>query len=130
MRKQTIVFIFIHVFLAIQIALPLHYYTARRDRNDERFAWRMFSPVRMLRCQPVFRVGESQEPLRSPGSVFHEAWLELAKRGRLAVVTAMARELCARHPGQPVRAELACTTVKDEKQTLGGGWDLCTLESP
>ena len=38
---------FILVFVLSQLLLPLHYYVGRRDPHDERFAWRMFSPMRM-----------------------------------------------------------------------------------
>jgi len=43
---------FIAVFVIAQLLLPLHYYLARKDPHDERFAWRMFSPMRMARCVP------------------------------------------------------------------------------
>ena len=38
---------FIAVFIATQLVLPLRYYVLRDDEHDERFAWRMFSPMRM-----------------------------------------------------------------------------------
>jgi hypothetical protein len=41
---------FIIAFLAVQLLLPLHYYLVRHDPHDERFAWRMFSPMRMADC--------------------------------------------------------------------------------
>jgi hypothetical protein len=46
------------VFVVSQPLLPLHYCMANRDDHDERFAWRMFSPMRMTRCE----VNKSQGP--------------------------------------------------------------------
>lgn len=115
--------LFIHVFLAVQIALPLTYYYARRDKYDERFAWRMFSAERMAVCTPTFRVAE--EPVRIGGE-FHEAWISIARRGRRDVLEAMAARLCGENPGKPVTLELTCRTVdKKVEQPSAGLWDLC-----
>lgn len=122
--KRTLVFI--HLFLAIQLALPLYYYYGRRDTNDERFAWRMFSPTRMLTCAPRFFVGDDRRPVPLSG-VFHQAWINLAKRGRLMVVEEMGARLCRDHPDQPVYVDLQCAGVGDERQSHGGGWNLCTV---
>ncbi|MEZ4366550.1 MAG: hypothetical protein R2939_09720 [Kofleriaceae bacterium] len=114
---------FIAVFLALQVALPLGYYLVRRDRRDERWAWRMFSPTRLDRCEPVFSVGGRPQPL---GGEFHEAWIEIARRGRRVVLEAMAARLCAAHPGQDVRLAMTCTTL-DGRRDAVGGFDLCQL---
>lgn len=115
--------VFIHLFVAVQIALPLTYYHARRDRYDERFAWRMFSADRMAVCAPIFRVGE--QPVRL-GSEFHEAWVNVARRGRRDVLEAMAARLCARNPGKPVTLEMTCKTVDKKTENPSAGlWDLC-----
>ena len=116
--------LFIHLYLAVQIALPLTYYNLRRDKYDERFAWRMFSTERMVRCRHVFRV--DGEPERRLGSKFHEAWLTIATRGRREVLEAIAARLCAENPGKPVTLELTCKTVdKKIEQPSAGLWDLC-----
>lgn len=112
---------FIAVFLAVQIALPLHYYMGYSDPYDERFAWRMFSPTRMLTCEPTFRVGG--QPVKLHGQ-FHEAWIELAKRGRLEVLEAIAQRLCRTTPGAEVVLDLKCKTV-DGREERWGGSDLC-----
>lgn len=115
--------IFIHVFLAVQIALPLTYYYARRDKYDERFAWRMFSAERMAVCSASFRVGD--QPVRL-GERFHEAWINIARRGRRDVLEAMAARLCADNPGQPVLLELTCKRVDGTIENPSAGiWDLC-----
>jgi len=115
--------LFIHLYLALQIALPLTYYYARRDKYDERFAWRMFSAERMVHCRPIFRVDGKPERL---GEEFHEAWLTIASRGRREVLEAIAARLCADHPGKPVTLELTCKTVdKKIEEPSAGLWDLC-----
>lgn len=115
--------VFIHLYLAVQIALPLTYYYARRDKYDERFAWRMFSAERMAVCAPSFQVGG--RPVRL-GSEFHEAWINIARRGRRDVVEAMAARLCSENPGQPVTLEMTCKTVAKKVETPSAGvWDLC-----
>lgn len=110
-------------FVAIQLALPLHYYTTRRDPHDERFAWRMFSPMRMAKCTPTARLDAT--PLRLDQR-FHEAWVELARRGRFAVVEQMAAQLCREHPGQVVSIALDCTYL-DGSQRRYGGYDMCNV---
>ncbi|HEU5055336.1 MAG TPA: hypothetical protein VFU21_02370 [Kofleriaceae bacterium] len=115
--------IFVHVFLAVQIALPLTYYHARRDKYDERFAWRMFSAERMAICTPAFRVDGTPVRLFSH---FHEAWINIARRGRRDVLEAMARRLCSKNPGKPVTLELTCKRVDGKVETPSAGvWDLC-----
>jgi hypothetical protein len=112
---------FIFAFVAVQLLLPLHYYLVRRDPHDERFAWRMFSPMRMVRCTPSFSIDGKSLPL---GSQFHEAWLEIVERGRFSVVEAMAARLCDEHPGAAVDVSLACTYV-DRAPITWGGHDMC-----
>jgi len=114
---------FITAFLAVQILLPLHYYAVRRDRHDERFAWRMFSPMRMIRCEPRVVLGDKPFSLASE---FHEAWVELAQRGRFVVVEAMAARLCREHPGTPVRVSLSCKNL-DGSEEHWGGYDMCNV---
>jgi hypothetical protein len=115
----------IAVIVATQLLLPLDYYLARRDVHDERFAWRMFSPMRMTTCAPVFTVDDTRVPLHAH---FHEAWIEIAKRGRFNVVEAMAAELCRKHPGQRVGVTLSCRYV-DRPPSEFSGDDLCTSPS-
>lgn len=114
---------FIVAFLAIQLALPLYYYGVRRDKHDERFAWRMFSSVRMTTCDVSMWVGVQPVELQRE---FHDAWIALARRGRVSVVEAMGAHLCKEHPGQEVRAELTCRPVRGEPYPLASS-DLCTI---
>ncbi|MCB9560496.1 MAG: hypothetical protein H6708_08800 [Kofleriaceae bacterium] len=110
-------------FVALQALAPLDYYCVRRDKHDERFAWRMFSPTRMLTCQPTFTVDD--QPVDLAGT-FHEAWIQIARRGRLVVLEAMGQRLCKLNPGKRVVVDLRCRTV-DGRVEQRGGFDLCSV---
>ena len=114
---------FIAGFVAVQLLVPLHYYALRRDDHDERFAWRMFSSTRMLTCAVELRVDDRPVELTAQ---FHDAWVAIARRGRRAVIEAMAARLCRRHPGAAVTAFLTCTPVRGAPYAVGG-FDLCTI---
>jgi hypothetical protein len=127
----------IAAFLALQLVLPLHYYVARKDRHDERFAWRMFSPTRMMTCSDPDDVGLPPRNRRPPrftvddepvvlGTMFHEAWLEIAKRGRHAVLEKIGATLCDVHPGSAVYMTMACTHLDGSVEQIGG-FDLCKV---
>lgn len=115
-RGRTILLV-----VASQLALPLHYYLVRRDPHDERFAWRMFSPMRMARCEPTVAIDGKPFPLASE---FHDAWLGLARRGRFVVIEAMAARLCAIHAGSSVVVSVACE-YRDHSTHRWGGDDMC-----
>ena len=112
---------FIIAFLAIQLLLPLHYYFLRHDPHDERFAWRMFSPMRMTKCTTRFAVDKQPVQL---GSEFHEAWVEIANRGRYSVLEGMASKLCQEHPGKPVELSVDCTYLDRPSGHIGHA-DMC-----
>ncbi len=133
---------FMMLFVAVQLLLPLHYYLARLDSHDERFAWRMFSPTRMTTCSVAMTVDGQPVAL---GQEFHQAWIEIAQRGRRRVVEAMGARLCKKHAGKAVIARLECTPIVS-RHSLGpppptmtrsawlrgrpyymGGFDLCTI---
>ena len=109
-------------FVVLQLALPLAYF-ARKDPHDERFAWRMFSPMRMARCTPSATIDDA--PLNLAGK-FHEAWLELASRGRFEVIEAMGARLCAENPDREVRISIDCTYI-DRPQRTYGGYNICAV---
>ncbi len=112
---------FILAFLAIQLLLPLHYYLLRHDPHDERFAWRMFSPMRMTKCSVSFAVDKQPVPLMA---TFHEAWIEVAKRGRYVVLEEMAHKLCVDNPGKSVDLSVDCTYL-DRPPVHFGHADMC-----
>jgi hypothetical protein len=114
---------FILAWIAVQAALPLLYYAGRHDPHDERFAWRMFSPMRMIKCQPQFVMNDQELPL---GKEFHEAWIEIAGRGRFAVVEAMGARLCTEHPHTRIELRMSCRQLDGTVETWGG-YDVCTV---
>jgi hypothetical protein len=131
---------FIAAFLTLQLALPLHYYVARADRHDERFAWRMFSPMRMVVCSdpgdadlprgrlrrpPRFTVDD--DPVNLFGE-FHEAWIEIARRGRYVVLEKMAARLCAEHAGKAVKLKMTCEYLDGSEEQVAPTWNLCTVK--
>jgi hypothetical protein len=109
-------------FLAIQLLAPLHYYLLRDDKNDERFAWRMFSPTRGLTCDPDFFVDGRDI---GKGAPFHEAWWKIAGRGRVVVLEAMGRKLCRDNPDRTVRLKVTCTTIDKKKHVEIDESDVC-----
>lgn len=114
---------FIALWLVAQLTIPLLYYLARRDPHDERFAWRMFSPMRMIKCDPRFTIDDARVDL---GKRFHEAWLELAGRGRYGVIEAMGARLCAEHAGARIQLDLVCRDVNGQDEHVGG-YDICKV---
>lgn len=111
------------IIVASQLVLPIHYYTVRRDQHDERFAWRMFSPMRMTKCVPRFTVDNNPVALDAQ---FHEAWIQIAKRGRFVVIEKMAARLCEKNPGATVRVVMDCEYV-GRPPASWGGYDMCKV---
>src|SRR5688572_33033463 len=102
---------FIAVFVLVQLLLPLHYYVARRDAHDERFAWRMFSPMRMTTCE--LAMSRDDKPIKL-STEFHMYWVRAAERGRFVVVESMAAHMWRKRPGSKVTAYLTCTYLDGE----------------
>ena len=124
--------LFIHVFVALQLILPLTYYTVRTDRNDERFAWRMFSVDRATQCEVKFLVGPSKRPVKL-SSKFHEAWISTARRGRTGVIEKMAEHLCQAGDlppsGREVYVDARCQPLKGAPRRIASGdRDVCKGE--
>ncbi len=111
------------IVVGVQLLLPLHYYVAHGDPHDERFAWRMFSPMRMAKCGARFTLDDQPVALASQ---YHEAWIELVQRGRFDVIEAIGADLCAKHAGARVRVTLECTYL-DAPPRRFGGEDMCTV---
>jgi len=114
---------FILAFITAQLLIPLRYYIAHRDPHDERFAWRMFSPMRMAQCAPKATLDGKPLDLHTE---FHEAWVELASRGRFVVVEAMGKRLCEQHPGSSIVLSIDCTYIDREPERYGG-YDMCNV---
>jgi len=100
----------IALFLCVQIGAPLSYYIGSR-RYDERFAWRMFSPIRMVRCNVRFvgvKSGRSGR-LRMSREV-SQTWTAWMQRGNRRVVRGFARHWCdENHAASPrLTVDLTC----------------------
>jgi hypothetical protein len=113
------------LYLLLQLAAPLDYYLSDDDPSDERFSWRMFSAVHMMRCDLELRPGDGA-PVDLE-SRFHGAWIELAQRGRRSVIEAMGRRVCEQ--GQPVALRLHCRQL-DGRETTAAVSDYCSEGPP
>lgn len=114
---------FIVVWLALQIGLPLRYYLGA-DRFDERFAWRMFSPVRMVACQTRFidETGGEQRLVRPAGEL-HEVWTGLIARARRSIIDGYARRWCnarrAEGLSRPIlKADVTCVDPATQSRPI------------
>jgi hypothetical protein len=133
MARARRTLLWIHAYVAFQLVMPAGYYCWRRDTNDERFAWRMFSSVRMARCgsgpdlraPPELAVGADKRPINLR-ETFHTAWIELAQRGRVEVIEAMVARVCGDRPGEPVFVRYDCRQIDGTiRPGSSGGWDVC-----
>ncbi|TNE90164.1 MAG: hypothetical protein EP330_08890 [Deltaproteobacteria bacterium] len=114
--------VFIVVWIVVQMALPFSYYlrSERAERYDERWSWRMFSDVRMVRCTAEFSVDGRDVNLSQE---FHMAWDSLLKRARPQVVDAVTERLCTANPGKPVTMRLHCREPDGSRNVLDAGQD-------
>lgn len=85
-----------------QIAIPASYYL-RAEPDDERFAWRMFSAVRVKKCTVSLaeRHRDEQRSAVDLKHAFHSAWVHALERGRDRVIETVLERRCA----QPMVAE-------------------------
>lgn len=120
---------FIILFLAIQIFLPTYYYYRAQSiaispqvsrllnelvapggaseqlvteflaLHDERFAWRMFSPLHYSKCRIEFFSSNNTAIKLEP--LFQTAWIDLLQMCRLSVMQSVTRHLCNIQPNQP-----------------------------
>ena len=107
-------------YLVVQFVGPVHYYLYS-DPYDERFAWRMYSPMRMVTCKARVSegVGASQREIKLSREI-GMPWVKGIRRGNLRVLDAYAEHRCAsmRSEGIPahVFAAIYC-------QLPDGSWD-------
>jgi hypothetical protein len=74
-------------WVLLHLLIPLRYYREGADTYDERFAWRMFSSVRVRQC--AVSVRETRKGTEHPvplAQVLPAPWIELLKRNRRAVI--------------------------------------------
>lgn len=103
------------VFLLFQLIIPLTYYV-REDPYDERFAWRMFSGIRMQSCQPhASRRGDSENYVGIDlTKTLQSAWITMIERNRPAVISAFLASQCEQEGTQRARIISYCKGADDE----------------
>lgn len=113
---------FIAIVLASQLLLPLRYYLGD-DLFDERFAWRMFSPIRMTSCRVAWvEVRDGIRVPLQPSSEVAVPWVSLMQRAREEVIVGYARHHCERMEGvvadPDVRASVTCAHPDGEPRRI------------
>lgn len=125
--------LFIVAFIAAQLYLPLSYYLRPdplpelreghagqgpvtlpegSDPFDERFAWRMFSPVRMVKCRAtLYDATDGVRKRVRVGQELHYLWVNLMRRARRPIFDQYARWRC------PQMAEGGATPVLNAEVT-------------
>jgi hypothetical protein len=96
--------------LALQLVIPLRYYFGD-DRYDERFAWRMFSAVRMHRCG--IAASETVRGVETPvrlSQKIHMGWVTTLERNREAVMERYLRFRCEQDGVSSARLVNRCET--------------------
>ncbi len=101
-------------FLVFQLVVPLTYYL-RDNPYDERFAWRMFSAIRLYQCGVDLREGRdgSLRPVELP-RVIHQAWVNHLKRNRVTVADALLARRCLEDRVDEVQITTRCRTASGE----------------
>ena len=88
---------FIAAWIAAQLLLPTSYYLGWREPYDERFAWRMFSPTRMVKCQVTLYQGSPRTTRNDLLTKdLHQSWLGWLRRGRLTIAERALEHRCVR----------------------------------
>jgi hypothetical protein len=111
-RARLLSNVFIALFLAYMLGMPLRYYLGGRGL-DERFSWRMFSSVRMLKCkvevdEHVDKGGDVDERSVSLTKEVQVAWIGLLERGRPLVIEKLLTRRCAQEGVVQVDYHLTC----------------------
>lgn len=94
-RRRRATDVFVGAWLVFHVAVPLGYYTVR-DREDERFAWRMYSAQRAEICRVDFteRTEGGKAKKIDLKRAIHSGWESALERGRPDVVEAFVRKRC------------------------------------
>ena len=98
--------------MLVQIAIPASYYLVRDDPDDERFAWRMFSAIRLKRCdvQADELRGEGARRAIRLEHALHASWQRSLARGRRPVVERFLASRCAHDEVSEVHLTRQCTS--------------------
>lgn len=101
------------LWLGFHVLVPARYYVLPGfDPYDERFSWRMFSAVRVQRCEVEVDetvLGEARR-LRLE-TILPMPWIVLVERNRPAVQRELLRFLC-RRATQPTRVDIRSNCVE------------------
>lgn len=113
-RARTLAKRVFFAFLAFQVLVPMTYYL-RDDAYDERFAWRMFSAIRLHQCVTTATEdsGEGFETIPL-ARVIHNAWIRHLSRNRRDVVESFLERRCDEESVRAVRVINECRGVADE----------------
>jgi hypothetical protein len=108
-ESRTLASALIAAFLLFQIAMPLRYYLGGRG-YDERFSWRMFSSVRMQRCEVQVHETSADGSDRKLDleRELQVAWIGMLERYRAQVVEELLRKRCAQPRTREVRYTRSC----------------------
>lgn len=111
--KRSRINVFIVVALLAQLLLPLRYYLGFTDGDDERFSWRMFSTVRLQRCDANITERYAGSEARVPVAlkpILQVAWISILQRYRPAVVEGFLRFRCQTEGVSHVYYDRRCVT--------------------
>lgn len=97
-QKGTLVLIV--VFLVAQSYFPVRYYLGFTNRYDERFCWRMFSPIRQLQSCKVNFFWKNETLIKLEG-IYRPTWTSLLSMCREEVIEAVSHDLCNSLGGSP-----------------------------
>lgn len=102
------------LWVVLMLVVPLRYYLGD-DAYDERFAWRMFSAVRVQSCQAELKeVRHTSERVIPLMEVLPAPWAALLERNRTAVVDSVLRWRCEREGVTSVRFRNTCRVASGQ----------------
>jgi hypothetical protein len=116
-RRQQRWYGLLWLVVALQIAIPASYYLrGARERDDERFSWRMFSAVRVKRCDVDLRVrqGEQWSDL-DLDRLIHASWQTALERGRKRVIEHLLEMRCAAGHAEAAELLRSCKDARGKR---------------
>lgn len=110
---------FVAGFLGLQLLIPATYY-ASPDPFDERFSWRMFSAVRVIRCRTLVSETTTEGSRRSVDlrRVIHQAWITNLSRNRADVIGAFLERRCEEDDVAAVTLVNQCVNVEGGRMPM------------
>ena len=114
-RAPTSSYAWLWLLVAVQVAIPASYYW-RADRDDERFAWRMFSTVRVRSCDVTVREQRAGKfHALELEKVLHASWRAALARGRRRVIEQFLQKRCNDGAFEAVKFVRSCREVDRDK---------------